>query len=79
MIMAEMTSPEIDALPRDIVVLIPVASCEQHSYHLPVFTDSMIGGEVARRVHERCPDEPPPGPGSFLERCPRRACAGGGM
>ncbi|MBB31476.1 MAG: amidase [Gemmatimonadetes bacterium] len=57
MIMAEMTSPEIDALPRDVVVLIPVASCEQHSYHLPVFTDSMIGGEVARRVHERCPDD----------------------
>ena len=57
MILAEMTSPEIDALPRDIVVLMPVASCEQHSLHLPVFTDSLIGGEVARRVHERCPDD----------------------
>ena len=57
MILAEMTSPEIDALPRDIVVLMPVASCEQHSLHLPVFTDSMIGGEVARRVHERVPDD----------------------
>ena len=57
MILAEMTSPEIDALPRDIVVLMPVASCEQHSLHLPVFTDSMIGAEVARRVHERCPDD----------------------
>ncbi len=55
MILAEMTSPEVDALPRDIVVLMPVASCEQHSLHLPVFTDSLIGGEVARRVHERCP------------------------
>ena len=57
MILAEMTSPEIDALPRDIVVLMPVASCEQHSLHLPVFTDSMIGGEVALRVHERMPDD----------------------
>ena len=57
MILAEMTSPEVAALPRDIVVLIPVASCEQHSLHLPVFTDSMIGGEVARRVHERIPDD----------------------
>ena len=57
MILAEMTSPEIAALPRDIVVLMPVASCEQHSLHLPVFTDSMIGGEVARRVHERVPDD----------------------
>ena len=57
MILAEMTSPEVDALPRDIVVLMPVASCEQHSLHLPVFTDSLIGQEVARRVHERCPDD----------------------
>ena len=57
MLLAEMTSPEIDALPRDIVVLAPVASCEQHSLHLPVFTDSMIGGEVARRVHEKVPDD----------------------
>lgn len=57
MILAEMTSPEIDALARDIVVLMPVASCEQHSLHLPVFTDSMIGGEVARRVHELVPDD----------------------
>ena len=57
MLLVEMTSPEIDALPRDIVVLIPVASCEQHSLHLPVFTDSMIGGEVARRVHQRVPHD----------------------
>jgi len=57
MILAEMTAPEIAALPRDLVVLIPVASCEQHSLHLPVFTDSMIGEEIARRVHERVPDK----------------------
>jgi len=57
MVLAEMTSPEIDALPRDIVVLIPVASCEQHSLHLPVSTDSLIGAEVARRVHERVPED----------------------
>jgi creatinine amidohydrolase len=57
MILAEMTSPEIDVLPRDIVTLIPVASCEQHSLHLPVFTDSLIGEEVARRVNQRCADD----------------------
>ena len=57
MILAEMTSPEIDALPRDIVVLMPVASCEQHSLHLPVFTDSMIGGEIALRAHRLVPDD----------------------
>ncbi len=53
----ELTSPEIAGLPRDIVVLIPVASCEQHSLHLPVWTDSFIGQDVARRVHEKVPDD----------------------
>jgi len=53
----EMTSPDVDKLPRDIVVLIPVASCEQHSLHLPVWTDSFIGQEVARRVHAKAPDD----------------------
>ena len=57
MLLQEMTSPQIDVLPRDIVVLIPVASCEQHSLHLPVWTDSFIGQEVARRVHESIPDD----------------------
>ena len=57
MLLVEMTSPEVDALPRDIVVVAPIASCEQHSLHLPVFTDSFIGGEVARRVHERIPND----------------------
>ena len=57
MLLTEMTSPEVDALPRDIVVVAPFASCEQHSLHLPVFTDSFIGEEIARRVHERIPDD----------------------
>ena len=57
MLLAEMTSPDIAALPRDIVVLAPIASCEQHSLHLPVTTDSLIGGEVARRVHEKIPSD----------------------
>ena len=57
MFLWELTSPEIAALPRDIVVLIPVASCEQHSLHLPVWTDSFIGQDVARRVHEKVPDD----------------------
>ncbi|MFH1566930.1 MAG: creatininase family protein, partial [Gemmatimonadota bacterium] len=57
MLLAEMTSPEIAALPRDIVVLLPIASCEQHSLHLPVYTDSFIGGEVARRVHVQVPED----------------------
>ena len=57
MLLWELTSPEIAALPRDTVVLIPVASCEQHSLHLPVWTDSFIGQDVARRVHEKIPED----------------------
>jgi len=57
MILAEMTSPDVDALPRDIVVVVPVASTEQHSLHLPVLTDSLIIGEVTRRLEARAPDD----------------------
>ena len=57
MLLVEMTSPEVEALPRDIVVVAPIASCEQHSLHLPVWTDSFIGQDVARRVHEKVPDD----------------------
>lgn len=44
------------ALSRDIPVVIPVAAVEQHGHHLPVFTDSLLLGEVVRRVSERMAD-----------------------
>ena len=53
MFLANMTSPDVDALSRDLVVIIPVASLEQHSLHLPVFTDTMILQEVVNRVEKR--------------------------
>jgi len=46
----ELTSPEITGLPRDIAVVMPVASTEQHSLHLPVCTDAMIIAEVMRKI-----------------------------
>jgi creatinine amidohydrolase len=53
-----MTSPEVDAMDRaNTVVLFPMASCEQHSLHLPVFVDSMICEEVAQRVSARVPND----------------------
>ena len=55
--LAELTSPEVANLPKDIVVVAPLASVEQHSLHLPVFTDSLIAEEVARRLEARIPDE----------------------
>jgi creatinine amidohydrolase len=37
-------------------VVIPVAALEQHGHHLPVFTDSLLLGEVWRRAHEQLGD-----------------------
>lgn len=32
------------------VVVVPLGAMEQHGHHLPLLTDSLIGGEVARRA-----------------------------
>jgi creatinine amidohydrolase len=57
MILAQMTSPEVEALPGETVVVFPVASLEQHSTHLPVFTDSMIAQECVDRLDARMSDQ----------------------
>jgi creatinine amidohydrolase len=47
----EMTWPEVAALDRDrTLVVAPIASCEQHSRHLPTYTDSILCGAVAAGV-----------------------------
>lgn len=53
MLLQEMKSPEVAALSKDTPVVIPIASLEQHGAHMPLFTDSLLGGEVVRRAHER--------------------------
>lgn len=54
--LATMNWPEVDALCRDTPVVIPVAALEQHGRHMPVFTDSMLLGEIVRRAKEDCVD-----------------------
>jgi len=49
--LAKLTWPDVDALGRDIPVIIPIAALEQHGRHLPLFTDSMLTNEIARRAH----------------------------
>ena len=44
---------DVEALGEDVPVVIPVAALEQHGRHLPVFTDSMLLGEIVRRVMPR--------------------------
>src|SRR3954465_6677131 len=54
---AEMTAPEIRDLSREgTLIVAPIAACEQHSRHLPVFTDSILVGAVADAVERNLPD-----------------------
>jgi creatinine amidohydrolase len=54
----EMTFPELRQVPRDrTVVLAPIAACEQHSKHLPTFTDTILVTAVAEGVEQRLPRE----------------------
>jgi creatinine amidohydrolase len=50
----ELRSPEIGALSRNTVVVLPVAAVEQHGPHLPTGTDSMIAESIAARLDEAC-------------------------
>ena len=49
--LSEMTWPAVKALDKRTPVIVPVAALEQHGHHLPVFTDSMLLGEIVRRAH----------------------------
>ena len=53
MLLQEMTWPEVGGLPAETPVVFPVAALEQHGRHMPVFTDSLLLGEVVRRAAER--------------------------
>jgi creatinine amidohydrolase len=48
--LADLAWPAVAALPRTTPVVFPVAALEQHGRHMPVFTDSLLLGEVVRRV-----------------------------
>ena len=54
----EMTWPLLRQVPRDkIVVVAPIAACEQHSLHLPVFTDTILVTGVAEGLERQLPDK----------------------
>lgn len=53
MYLADLAWPAIAALDKNLPVVIPVAAVEQHGHHLPVYTDSLLLGEVVRRVESR--------------------------
>lgn len=50
-LMSELRAPELRELANpQTIVLIPVASIEQHGPHLPVMTDTLLASEVCRRA-----------------------------
>lgn len=54
----EMTWPLLRAVDRNqTVVIAPIAACEQHSLHLPTFTDTILVSGVAEGVEAHLPKQ----------------------
>ncbi len=51
--LADLPWPAIAALDRNVPVVFPIAALEQHGHHMPLFTDSLLLGEVMRRAAAR--------------------------
>src|SRR5262245_54263643 len=51
--LADLTWPALQALSKDTPIVFPIAALEQHGHHLPLFTDSLLLGEIMRRAEER--------------------------
>lgn len=48
--LTDLSWPAVAALSKDTPVVFPIAALEQHGHHLPVFTDSLLLGEIVRRA-----------------------------
>jgi creatinine amidohydrolase len=55
--LVELSWPAVAALSKDVPVVFPIAALEQHGHHLPVFTDSLLLGEIVRRAKESVGDK----------------------
>lgn len=53
MLLQQLNWPAVQSLSRDMPVVIPIAALEQHGHHMPLFTDSMLLGEIVRRVQSQ--------------------------
>jgi creatinine amidohydrolase len=49
-LLQELSWPAVATIANELPVVVPIAAIEQHGRHLPVFTDSMLLGEVVRRA-----------------------------
>lgn len=48
--LGDLTWPEVEALDKDKIVILPFGSFEQHGRHLPLLTDTMIVTAIAEQV-----------------------------
>jgi creatinine amidohydrolase len=54
----ELTWPLLRKVPREsTVVLAPIAACEQHSLHLPTYTDTLLVTAIAEAAEQRLPQQ----------------------
>lgn len=51
--LSDLSWSSVQALSKDTPVVFPIAALEQHGPHLPLFTDSLLLGEIIRRASER--------------------------
>ena len=56
MLWHEQRWPDIEAVDKNIPVLIPLGSCEQHGHHLPVFVDSVQVTAIAEQAESALGD-----------------------
>ena len=54
--LTDLNWPAVQDLSKDTPVVFPIAALEQHGRHMPLFTDSMLLGEIIRRSTERLKD-----------------------
>ncbi len=50
----DMSARDLQALPRDVPVVLPTAAIEQHGPHLPTGTDSFIAEGIASTLDKAC-------------------------
>ena len=54
--LAELTWQDAGEVSKDVVVLVPTGSLEQHGPHLPLFTDTFLATAAAEAVESRIPE-----------------------
>lgn len=56
MILADLTWPRLTRVPRESIVVVPLASLEQHSTHLPFSTDAQILNTLVAELEKAASD-----------------------